>query len=183
MLKSKNLFQLQLGFIHWRYYIFTLLFISGNLFFPWLAHNFPLGGPTFLPIYFFVLIGAYKFGWRVGIFTAILSPLANHFLTGMPPLPMLATILIKGTAMAAFASYISYKTKKLSFQNLAVVIIGYQAVGLVFEWAYTSSLNKAVQDFIIGYPGLLIQLFGGFLLLWLLRDYGRSTATTSVRNC
>jgi len=177
LFKSKNIYQLNLEFMNWRCYVFTLLFVGGNLFFPWLVHRFPLGGPTFLPIYFFVLIGAYKFGWRVGISTAILSPLANHFLTGMPPLPMLAPILVKGTAMAVLASYISYKTKKLSFQNLAVIIIGYQAIGLVFEWFYTLSLTKAVQDFIIGYPGLLIQLFGGFLLLWLVRNYGKSVVS------
>jgi len=174
--KSKNIYQLNLEFMNWRYYVFTLLFIGGNLFFPWLAHSFPLGGPKFLPIYFFVLIGAYKFGWRVGIITAIMSPLANHFLTGMPPLPMLPTILVKGITMAVLASYISYKTKKLSFQNLAIIIIGYQTVGMIFEWIYTSSLSKAVQDFIIGYPGLLIQLFVGFLLLWLLKDYGKTVA-------
>jgi len=178
ILKSRNIFQLNLEFMNWRYYAFTLLFISGNLFFPWVVHKFPLGGPRFLPIYFFVLIGAYKFGWRVGIITAILSPFTNYFLTGMPHLQMLPTILTKGIAMAAFASYISYKTKKLSFQNLAIIIIGYQAVGIIFEWIYTLSLSKAIQDFIIGYPGLLTQLFGGFLLIWLLKDYGNGAAPT-----
>jgi len=153
--------------------MFTLLFVGGNLFFPWLVHKYPLGGPKFLPIYFFVLIGAYKFGWKVGLLTAILSPLANYFLTGMPPASMLATIFVKGTAMALIASMIANKTKKLSFANLAIIITGYQGIGMVFEGIYTQSIQKAFQDVIIGYPGLLIQFLLGYLILWFLKDYGK----------
>jgi hypothetical protein len=162
--------------MNWEYYIFTFLFVAGNLFFPWLVHTIPLGGPTFLPIYFFVLIGAYKFGWRVGVLTAILSPLSNHFLTGMPPTNMLTAIFVKGIAMAILASFIAINTKKLSFQNLAIIIIGYQTVGFIFEWIYAAKFTSAMQDFVIGYPGLLIQFFIGYLILWLLRDYGKEHA-------
>lgn len=170
---TRNIFHFNLNFINWRYYLFTFLFVGGNLFFPWLVHNFPLGGPRFLPIYFFVLIGAYKFGWRVGVLTAIMSPVVNHFLAGMPATPMIPIILVKGIAMAVIASYIASKTTKLSLQNILYVVLGYQLVGIVCEWFYTSSIATALQDFAIGYPGLLIQLFGGFLVLSLLKDYGK----------
>jgi len=176
--KPKNIYQLNLEFMNWRYYVFTLVFISGNLFFPWLAHKFPLGGPMFLPIYFFVLIGAYKFGWRVGIATAILSPLTNHLLTGMPQAVMLPTIFVKGLSMAILAAYIAQKTRKISFLNLAIIIIGYQGIGMLFEGIYTKSIAKAFQDIIIGYPGLIIQLVVGYFVIWFLRDYGKTTAST-----
>ena len=42
------------------------LFIIGNILFPQLFHLIPQGGITWLPIYFFTLIGAYKYGWKVG---------------------------------------------------------------------------------------------------------------------
>ena len=50
------------------------LFIIGNILFPKLFHLIPQGGITWLPIYFFTLIGAYKYGWKVGLLTAVLSP-------------------------------------------------------------------------------------------------------------
>ena len=43
-------------------YLAASLFIVGNILFPRLFHLIPLGGLTWLPIYFFTLIGAYKYG-------------------------------------------------------------------------------------------------------------------------
>lgn len=66
-------------------FLLALLFIVGNILFPQLAHLLPQGGLIFLPIYFFTLVGAYKYGIHVGLLTAVLSPLVNHLLFGMPP--------------------------------------------------------------------------------------------------
>ena len=52
-------------------YLATSLFVIGNMLFPQLFHLIPQGGITWLPIYFFTLIGAYKYGWKVG-------PFAHH---------------------------------------------------------------------------------------------------------
>lgn len=61
-----------------RTYAFAALFIVGNTVFPQLCHALmPKGGLIFLPIYFFTLIGAYKYGAKVGLLTALLSPLIN----------------------------------------------------------------------------------------------------------
>ena len=48
-------------------YLAASLFILGNLALPQLFHLIPQGGITWLPIYFFTLVGAYKFGWKVGV--------------------------------------------------------------------------------------------------------------------
>ena len=66
-------------------YLFAAMFVLGNLLLPQLAHLVPQGGFIFLPIYFFTLIAAYKYGIHVGLLTAILSPLANYLIFGMPP--------------------------------------------------------------------------------------------------
>ena len=65
-------------------YLATLLFVVGNMALPQLFHLIPQGGITWLPIYFFTLIGAYKYGWKVGLLTALLSPVLNSLLFGMP---------------------------------------------------------------------------------------------------
>ena len=36
-----------------------------------------LNGPAMLPIYFFTLIGAYKYGFKVGMLTAVLSQIGR----------------------------------------------------------------------------------------------------------
>ena len=73
-----------LNYTESRTYVAAALFIVGNIVLPQLFHLIPKGGPIFLPIYFFTLIGAYKYGWRVGLLTAVLSPLVNSALFGMP---------------------------------------------------------------------------------------------------
>lgn len=78
-----------------RTYGFSALFIAGNILLPQLCHTIHLGGPMLLPIYFFTLIGAYKYGWRVGLLTAVLSPLINSMLFGMPLPEVLPAILSK----------------------------------------------------------------------------------------
>lgn len=67
-----------------RTYLFAAAFAVGEYRFPALCHAVPQGGVRFLPIYFFTLVGAYKYGWRVGMLVAVLSPLVNSALFGMP---------------------------------------------------------------------------------------------------
>lgn len=161
-------FPLDLGFSDVSLYVFTSLMVLGNIIFPWLVHTIPQGGLKFLPIYFFVLIASYKFGLKAGLMTATISPLANTFLTGMPPAQMLPIILVKGILLAIFAYMLSYGTRKLSIANLVLTVFLYQAVGILFETAFYGSFLKALSDFTIGWPGLIIQIFGGYLVLWLL---------------
>ncbi len=149
-------------------YLFSLLFISGNIILPQLAHLVPQGGLIFLPIYFFTLIAAYKFGLKAGLLTAVFSPLVNHLLFGMPALEMLPIILIKSGLLAFAAATIASKSKSISLLLIAIAILSYQIIGGMAEWAITGSFNAAIQDFTIGFPGMLIQLFCGWGLLKLL---------------
>ena len=86
-----------------RTYFFVWLFATGNLILPQLCHLIPSGGQMFLPIYFFTLVASYKFGLRVRFAKAILSPVLNAFLFGMPPVAVLPIILIKSVLLALIA--------------------------------------------------------------------------------
>ena len=146
-------------------YLFVFLFVVGNILLPQLCHLIPNGGRIFLPIYFFTLIASYKYGVKVGLMTAVLSPVINSVLFGMPALAVLPAILIKSVVLALVASLVANKTHKVSIVNLLIVILAYQCVGTLAEWAITSSFYLAVQDFRIGVPGMLLQLFGTYFLL------------------
>lgn len=148
-----------------RTYSVAALFAVGNIVFPQLCHLVPQGGLILLPIYFFTLIAAYKYGWRAGLLTAVLSPLANHLLFGMPALPMLPIILIKSVLLATIAGVVAGKVKRVSLLSVLLVVAGYQLIGGIAEWAMTGSLMAAVQDVRLGFPGILLQIFGGYAVL------------------
>lgn len=146
-------------------YIAAALFILGNIALPQLCHMVPQGGMILLPIYFFTLIGAYKYGWKVGLMTAVLSPIINHLLFGMPAAAVLAPILVKSTILALTAGYVASHSKKVSIALMAGVVLTYQVAGGLFEWAYTGSFAAAIQDFRLGVPGMLLQIVGGYLFI------------------
>ena len=154
-----------LGLSELKTYLFVFLFVTGNILLPQLCHLIPDGGKVFLPIYFFTLIASYKYGVKVGLMTAVLSPVINSLLFGMPALAVLPAILVKSVVLALTASFVATKTHKVSLINLLIVILTYQCIGTLAEWAMTSSFNLAIQDFRIGIPGMILQLFGTYFLL------------------
>ena len=154
-----------LGWREMRTYLFALLFIAGNIVLPQVCHLIPQGGLMLLPIYFFTLIAAYKFGFRVGLLTAVLSPLINSALFGMPPAAALPIITIKGMLLAGAAAWMASRSKGASLTALVAVVLGYQLAGGAIEWAMTGSIASALQDWKLGWPGMLLQAVGGWLIL------------------
>lgn len=167
---AQNVALYQLSYSQLKTYLIAAAFIVGNIALPQLCHLMPQGGLIFLPIYFFTLVAAYKYGFTVGLTTAVLSPLVNSALFGMPPAAALPIILIKSVTLAVAAAWIARKTSKVTLLTVALVVIAYQLIGSLAEWAMTGSIEKASQDIVLGWPGCLIQIVGGYLVLrYLLR--------------
>lgn len=163
MQNTVNLYRLPLSSLYT--YYFALIFVIGNLALPQIAHLIPQGGLIFLPIYFFTLVGSYKYGVHVGILTAILSPVLNNLLFSMPPTDVLPIILIKSSLLAIAASVVAKHFHKVSFIGIIISIFTYQLVGTLAEWVIVNDFNKAIQDFNIGLPGILFQIIGGYYIL------------------
>lgn len=155
----------------WRTYFFVSLFAIGSLILPQLCHLIPSGGRMFLPIYFFTLVSSYKFGMKVGVATAILSPVLNSALFAMPPAAALPVILIKSFLLAVIASYVASECKRLSLLHLVFVVAVYQIAGSAIEWQITQNWSAATADLTVGIPGMLVQVFGGWWLLKKLAFY------------
>ena len=146
-------------------YLFALLFVAGNIALPQLCHLVPYGGPTLLPIYFFTLVGAYKYGWRVGLLTAVLSPLVNSWMFGMPQPEVLPAILLKSVLLAVAAGYAAARFRKVSLLLLLAVVLVYQVLGTLGEWGMSGDMFLALQDFRMGLPGMALQVVGGYLFI------------------
>ncbi|MDR0431056.1 MAG: ECF transporter S component [Tannerellaceae bacterium] len=152
-------------------YLLAIAFAAGNIILPQVCHLVPQGGLTWVPIYFFTLIGAYKYGWKVGLLTAILSPVVNHLIFGMPPLAVLPAILTKSVLLAFAAGLAANHFKRITIPILILVVLAYQIVGTLLEWAMIGNFFKAIQDFRIGIPGMLFQILGGYLVIkYLIRN-------------
>lgn len=159
----------QLSLTDYRSYLYAAIFVCGNILVPQLCHLIPEGGFILLPIYFFTLIAAYKYGMIPGLLTALGSPLINHLLFGMPAAGVLPILLIKSTLLAVFAALLARRAGRVSLLAVTLAVVLYQLAGMCFEWPMTGSFMAAVQDIRLGYPGILIQIFGGYALLRALR--------------
>ena len=171
MIASAPFRPLNLSVVNFKTYLFSALFVIGNLVLPQICHFIPDGGKILLPIYFFTLIASYKFGLKVGLLTALFSPLMNSLFFGMPMVAMLPIILIKSTLLAVAASWLAQKSRSVSLGLIAVTILAYQLVGGLAEWAITADFNAAIQDFRLGFPGILIQWIAGWGILRLMAKY------------
>lgn len=148
-----------------RTYRVAALFVAGNILLPQLFHLVPQGGMTWLPIYFFTLVGAYKYGWRVGLLTAVLSPLVNSWMFGMPQPEVLPAILLKSVLLAMAAGYAAARFRKVSLLLLLAVVLAYQVLGTLGEWVMSGDMFLALQDFRMGLPGMALQVVGGYLFI------------------
>lgn len=168
MQKTVNLSSLKYNEINT--YLAAALFVFGNIIMPQIFHLIPQGGVTWLPIYFFTLVGAYKYGWRVGLLTAIASPIVNSLLFGMPMPAALPAILLKSVLLALAAGVTARRSQRITLPLLVLVVLAYQGLGTLGEWAMKGDFYLAAQDFRIGVPGMLLQVFGGYLLIRYLID-------------
>lgn len=163
MTSTTALYRLQ--FTESKTYLWAAALVAGNIILPQLFHLIPQGGLMFLPIYFFTLIGAWKFGWKVGLLTAIGSPLINSALFGMPMPAVLPAIMVKSVLLALAAGFAAERYGKATLPLIIAVVLFYQFVGGIIEWAMTGSLAAALQDIRIGMPGILLQIFGCWLII------------------
>lgn len=148
-----------------RTYSTAALLVAGNILFPLLCHLVPHGGQMFLPIFFFTLVGAYKYGLVVGLATAVLSPILNALLTGMPSAAMLPPMLIQSVLLAALATLAACLTGRVSWVAIAVVVVLTQLLGLLFESLLMPTHAAFASALLFCVPGMLLQVVGGYCLI------------------
>lgn len=154
-----------LGYRETKTYLVASLFVIGNIVLPQLFHLVPQGGVMWLPIYFFTLVGAYKYGWQAGLLTAVLSPVVNSLFFAMPHASALPAILLKSTLLALLAGYAARRFQRVSLLLVLGVVLGYQVLGTLGEWAMKGDFYLAAQDFRLGLPGMALQVVGGYLVI------------------
>lgn len=134
----------------------TAAFLAGSIVLPQICHLVPQGGLIFLPIYFFTLVTAWAYGWQLGVCIAVAAPLLNNVLFGMPADAVLPVILMKGLLLVGGVALASRFLRPSLYAIAATVLIA-QLAGCAIEQNF--------QDFVIGWPGMLLQIIGCRLML------------------
>lgn len=154
-----------LNFDEAKTYLWSAVFVACNMLLPQLFHLIPQGGVIFSPLSLVILVGAYKFGWKTGLLAAVLSPLTNHLLTGLPAWGVLPVMTLKLAVLAVVAGWVAHHFGKVSLPLIVGVVLASLCIGGMGEWLLTSGVNATVADLMIGWPGLLLQCLGAWLLL------------------
>lgn len=149
-----------LTFTDLRLYVFSVIFITASVAFPYLAHLIhPLAGKMFLPMHFFVLLAGLIFGWRVGLLVGALSPLVSYTLSGMPILTILPMITFEIATYGFMVGLIQEKTKNIWLSLILALIIGRLTLLLTASFFLeTSPTLYLVNALKLGWPGILIQI-------------------------
>lgn len=164
VLAAPSSVQETLGIGDVRLYGVTALMVAGNVALPSLVHALPGGGQAFLPILFFTLVVAWRHGLLAGLATALASPLVNHALTGMPPVPVLGGILLQSAILAVLAARIARSVTRTTPAALACVVGIHQALW-VLGAAVTAGAPAALALARTHAPAILLQVLGGYLVL------------------
>lgn len=137
-----------------RTYLFALLFTAGNVVLPQLCHLVPQGGLLFQPIYLFTIVAACRWGWRVALLTAFVSPLINTFLFAMPSVAMLPVVVLKSVVFALGVSWALMGNVRKPLLTAVLFIVGAQLLGALAEWLLLSSATTLWFCL----PGLALQI-------------------------
>lgn len=150
-----------------RTYLMATVFVACNIALPQLFHLIPQGGIIFAPLSLVILAGAYKLGWRTALLAAVASPFVNHLLFGQPAADVMPLMAVKLSLLAVIAGLTAQYFKKVNILLLAGIVLAAEILGGLIELAFTGGIAATIADFTIGWPGLLLQVLGTYLILQL----------------
>jgi hypothetical protein len=155
-----------------RTYLAIAAFVVLSVLTPWAVHQYPLAGPTFLPMHLFIFVAALAGGWPAGLFVGVLTPFASFAVSGMPPATILPQIAVEVTAYGLIAGLLRQRYNLNVVLSLFGAMLGGRLALLVAVFAIqaftghvysplgpTATPLTAVWNTIAqSWPGLLIQL-------------------------
>ena len=163
MEKSVRLYSLDYNDV--RTFLWTALFVVCNMALPQVAHLVPQGGIIFAPLSLVILVAACKLGWRTALLAAVVSPLVNNIVFGMPAWGVLPIMAVKLAVLALAAGLAVQRMQRVTLAMLCGAVLLSELVGGMAELAFTGGLHATIADFTIGWPGMLLQIAGSYLIV------------------
>ena len=132
-----------------------ILLIGISLGSPIVVHYFGLKGTEFLPIFFALSLASYILNPLSLITLAIISPLINSTITGMPQVPILYFLIFEGFTFSVLISLLKNKFSFCILAPLSFIIARLSSILLVF--LLKSNIEIWFNGFIKGYKGIIIN--------------------------
>ena len=161
----------------------TVVTIGAMLLLPFLVHFIPSASPVpmgarLLPLFYAPLLAAIFFHPAVGLVAALIAPLLNHALTGMPESGMVVILIVelvvftvamqqlnhRWPAFGGFAPFAFVMAKVASLLMLLVIPVSFIAAPPVQY--FLGSLRMAL-------PGMAILLVINLIAVWAKQRSGR----------
>jgi hypothetical protein len=155
-----------------RTYLAVAAFVVLSVLTPWAVHQYPLAGPTFLPMHLFIFVAALAGGWPAGLLVGLVTPFASFAVSGMPPAAILPQIAVEVTAYGLIAGVLRQQYNLNVFLSLLGAMVGGRVALLIAVFAVqavtghvysplgpTAAPLAAVWNTIApSWPGMLVQL-------------------------
>ncbi|GFN37057.1 ECF transporter S component [Tepidimicrobium xylanilyticum] len=133
---------------------------------PMVIHISGINGAVFLPMHIPVLVSGLILGSSLGLIVGIISPILNHTLTGMPPIPTLWIMLVELAVYGLISGYLYRRIKMALLPALiSSMVLGRIAAALtVLVLGSAFSLPMPPLDIYIkgititALPGIIIQI-------------------------
>lgn len=146
----------------------TALFIAANVGLPHLFHLIPGGGIMFLPIYFFTAVASVCYGSRMGILTALMSPITGYLIFDAPRAVLIPDMILKGILLSLCIEHALKRARSAKERYCAIPIAVATAwiVAGLLELLFRN-YTVAFQDFHTGIPGMVLMTIGGWIALFI----------------
>lgn len=154
--------------IHLRKSMVTAICMALCVVLPLAFHLVPDGGTLFSPMHLPVLLCGLVCGWQYGLLCGILGPVLSSFITGMPGIGYLPTMMIELTLYGFISGLLikilhtGRKTADIYISLISAMIIGRIITGIVRAFLFApGSLSIqlwATSYFLSCLPGIIVQL-------------------------
>lgn len=145
-----------------------ILLIGISLGSPIVVHYFGLKGTEFLPIFFALSLGSYILNPLSLITLAIVSPLINSIITGMPQVPILYFLIFEGFTFSVLISLLKNKFSFCILAPLSFIIARLSSILLVF--LLKSNIEDWFNGFLKGYKGIIVNSLFAVLIYLIFKD-------------
>lgn len=148
--------------------IITAICIALCVVLPQAFHAIPNAGSIYLPMHIPVILCGLICGWQYGLLCGVAGVGLSHLITGMPPVPVLPSMMIEcaiyGLMCGIMMKFV--KTKKI-YADLYISLIVSMLIGriiagtakaLIFSSGDMTIAAWATSYFVTGLPGICIQL-------------------------
>lgn len=104
-------------------FLVEALLIGLALVLPSVAHFFSWPVLVFLPMHYGIMLAGLVYGWKGGLLAGAASPVISHFISGMPALPMLQTMVPELMVYGALPGLLKERFKMNGFAAMAIGIV------------------------------------------------------------